>query len=314
MNGNGFNIAEIDAQIKRVESKEIQGLLRHGVFTRNPDAPKDDGHNGIEFNVQPKHIAKPIEDFPHNQKEGMEGCVTVLERPYTDAKGRVPAGMYKLTFDAYAKEEAEDQTSLWSWKIWKMDNNIDPKYGNLPVCWGCGRMARYQSNIDRMFMGADYYNAMIQGEIAGGGQSVVTHAKTHRLLHKICHEPEMAHNKELASKSAGNSYLMNMPTERKRLGMTYLEDWHVQIRGVDEKGMPVLNVHRIYDIAWLKEMRKHDPTKGNYDRISDALVAMFELKENYAQQIKFRRKQRKFWERKFFGAGTASSGETTSAY
>lgn len=314
MNGNGFNIAEIDAQIKRLESsKQLQGMIRHGQLTRNPDALKNDGHNGVEFNVQPKHIAKPIEDFPHNQRESMEGCVSIVERPYTDAKGRVPEGMYKITFDGYAKEQAEDQTSLWSWKVWKMDNNVDPKFGNLPVAWGCGRMSRYQSNIDRMFMAADYYNAMIQGEIAGGGQAVVTHAKTYRLLHKICHEPEMAHNKEIASKSAGNSYLMNMATDRKNLGLSYLEDWHVQIRGLDEKGIPILNVHRIYDIAWLKEMRKFDPTKGNYDRISDAIVGMFELKENYALQIKRRRKQRAFWEKTHYAESTDTS-ETTSAY
>lgn len=313
LTGNGFNIAEIDAQIARIQtSKDIQGMMRYGQFTRNPDAPKNDPHNGVEFNVQPKHVARPIEDYPHNQKDSMEGCVTIIERPYTDAKGRVPDGMYKITFDAYAKEEAEDQTSLWSWKVWKMDQNIDPKYSNLPVAWGCGRMARYQDNIDRMFMGSDYYNAMIQGEVAGGGQSVITHAKTHRILHKLCHEPEMAHNKEIASKSAGNSYLMNMATDRKMLGMTYLEDWHVQIRGSDEKGTLILNVHRIYDIAWLREMRKHDPTKGNYDRISDALVAMFELKENYALRVRARRKKRQFFNRTLYQNTAEDAGTTTS--
>ena len=315
LNGNGFNIAEIDAQIKRLESsQQLSGMVRHGVFTRNPDAPKNDPHNGVEFNIQSKHVAQPIEDYPHDQTGNMSGCVSIVERPYTDGKGRVPQGMYVLTFDAYAKEEAIDQTSLWSWKVWKLDNKMDPKFGNLPVCWGAGRMPRYQDNIDRMFMAADYYNADIQGEVAGGGQSVITHAKTYRLLHKIKHEPEMAHNKEIASKAAGNSYLMNMATDRKNLGLTYLEDWHVQMRGMDEKGIPILNVHRIYDIAWLKEMRAHDPTKGNYDRISDAIVAMFELKENYALTIRHRRKQRAFYERTLYSDNGQSTLETTSAY
>lgn len=314
LTGNGFNQQELEAQIRRLESSDkLKGMVRHGQFTRNPDAPKGDPHGGVEFNIQSKSVARPIEEYPHNQKEDMTGCVSIIERPYTDAKGRVPEGMYKIIFDPYAKEDAEDQTSLWCWQVWKMDNKEDPKFGNLPVAWCSGRPARFQDNIDRMFMAADFYNATIQGEVAGGGQSVITHAKTYRLLHRLEHEPEMAHNKEIASKSAGNSYLMNMPTERKNLGITYLEDWHVQPRGADENGNRILNVHRIYDIAWLKEMLKHDPTKGNYDRISTAIVAMFELKENYALRVRERRKKSKFFSRKLYAEET-DSRETTTAY
>jgi hypothetical protein len=309
MSNNGFNIALIDDQIKKIRNTPgIQSMIRHGKMVRR--------EAGLEFDVQPKHIARPIETWPHRQSDDLTGCVSMIERPWMDAKGNIPPNMYKITFDPYAKEESEDLTSLWSIKVWKMDNIHNPSFANLPVAWYAGRPTRYEDNHDILFMLADYFNATIQGEIAGGGQSVVTYAKLHRRLHQLCHEPEMMHNKEIASKSAGVSYLMNMPTGRKALGITYLEDWHVDPRGVDERGNIILNIHRIYDIAFLYELRGWYQ-KANCDRISDALIFMYEMKENYARIIKERRKARQFYtkERVFFGGGGAQQEQGyTTAY
>jgi hypothetical protein len=309
---NGFNIAEIDAQINRIRSdKAIQGLLRHGEFVTS-----EAGIGGYDFDIKPKHVARPIEHFPHNNGDDLEGCVTIVQRPYQDQKGNVPAGMYIITFDGIAKEESEDKTSLFSFKVWKQENFVDSSYTGLPVAWCAGRPRSLNKNFERLFAAAEYYNAEIQGEIAGGGQMVVNYARTHRKLHRLKKEPDMTHNKELASKSAGNSMLMNMPTDRKLVGISYLEDWHVEPRGVDEKGNVILTIHRIYDIAWLLEMKKFDPSKlkGNYDRISDALIAMFELKERIAQLIGHRRASKKILGgRPLFGASGPVQG-TTSAY
>lgn len=299
LTGNGFNIAEVDAQIKRIQTdKGVAGLIRHGKLVRDPE-------EGPRFEPQPIHIARPILDFPHSQAEGSDltGCISTIQRPYRDQKGNVPAGMYLITFDAYAKEEAEDQTSLWSWKLWKLDNPWDNTYVNVPVMWCAGRPTRYYDNHDRMFLAAELYNAEIQGEVAGGGQSVITYARERHLLHKLRHSPESASNKENQSRSVQNQYLMDMPTDRKNLGMTYLEDWHVHPRAVSEKGNLILNIHHIYDIAFLLEMKKHDPTKGNYDRISDAIIFMFEMKEHYVQQVRHRRKTRGFYTRPLYGGG-----------
>lgn len=312
LTGNGFNQAELKAQIKRLEVPNgISQIIRYGDLTRVPD--QKDPSRSVEFIVKPKHLAKPIDDFPHKQGSNLKGCVSLIEEPYRDQKGKVPPGMYLVTVDSYYKEKSEDQTSLWSWKLWKLDNQVSGTFMGLPIGWYAGRPIRYEDNLDITFMIADMFNAEIQGEISGGGQALVTHAKTYKFLHRLKNEPEMAHNKEIASKSAGNSFLMNMDDHRKALGMTYLEDWHVKIRGLDENLNKILNVHRIYDIAWLREMLKHDPTKGNYDRISDALVAMFELKENYAARVKQRRQAENFYQRNLFEAVSETS-ETTSAY
>lgn len=298
LTGNGFNQAELGAQIRRIESNPaIAGMIRHGELTRTPEGD-------MFFVPKPKHIARPIEDFPHSQSEGtdLSGCLSVLQKPYLTEKGKTPAEMYEITFDAYAKENAEDQTSLWSFKVWKLENKEDNSYVNVPVAWYAGRPTRYYDNHDRMFMVADWYNAKIQGEVAGGGQSVITYARTKRLLHRLKHSPESVSKKETQNTSKENEFLMDMPTERKRLGMTYLEDWHVQPRAADQNGKFVLNVHHIYDVAFLKEMLKHDPTKGNYDRISDAIVFMFEMKDHYIDMVRKRREKiKEFYTRELFG-------------
>lgn len=317
LTGNGFNIDEIDKQIRRLESdKLLQGMIRYGRLRRTTEQENEAvGGTGIEFVPQPKHIARPIEEYPHKQGDDLTGCISIVEKPFSDQRDHIPDGMYKVVVDSYYKEDSVDRTSLWAAQVWKMDNQYDNSFAGLPVAWYTGRPKRYEDNHDITFMLADMYNAKIQGEISGGGQSIVTFAKGHRWLHKLCHEPEMTHNKELASKSAGNSYLMNMSTDRKSTGIMYLEDWHVAPRGVDERGDIIMNVHRIYDIAWLKEMRKHN-ADGNFDRISAALVAMFEIKENYVEQKKASiQKESNFFTRQLYGGGgTESSREKTTAY
>lgn len=311
LSGNGFNQGVIEAQIKRIRAnRDLQSLVRYG-YVR----PEATALNGIAFDVKSKSVARPLDFYPHKKGDILKGCVSMLEKPYMDEHGKVPDDLYLITFDAYAKEQSEDVTSLWSFKVWKYDNSYSQTFINLPVAWYAGRPASYNDNLDIMFMVAKLYNAKIQGEIAGGGQSVVSYAKLHRKLKYLCHEPEMIHNKEIASKSAGNSYLMNMSGDRKALGITYLEDWHTQPRGLDDKSNIILNTDRIYDIGWLQEMLKYTDD-GNFDRISDAIIFMYMQKENYAARVRKRRKSKEFYERTLFDGSEQDSAteEYTSAY
>lgn len=315
LNNNGFNIAEIDAQIKRLEtSKALQGYLRYGNLTYSSTG---DALNGVEFNIMSKEDANPIEVYPHTSKNSehvdLSGCVTVCERPFIAQDGKVPYKMYQIVFDPYYKDDAEDVTSLFAIYVFKQDNNIDPSYNGLPVAWYVGRPKKLDSCYDTLFKLAKYYNTTVQGEISGGGQGVIDYAKTRRLLHLVEFEPEMMHNKELASKQKNRSYLMNMNTERKRLGMSYLEDWHMEQRGIDSLGNPILTVHRIYDIALLREMRKSSPT-NNTDRLSAVLIYMFMRKENITQQLAARTSTSDFFKRNLFGAQGSSSDNHSGGF
>ena len=304
---NMFDIAEVDAQIKRVESNSaIQALLRHGQLRR--------GEEGVEFVIQPRDVANPIVQYPHNQGDDLEGCVTICARPFRDGKGQVPAGLYQVVFDPYYKEEAEDLTSLFSVYVIKQYNDIDPADEGLPVAWYHARPSQLETAYANLFKLCDYYNCTAQGEIAGGGQGVVDYAKTTKQLHKLEYEPEMLGNKETTGKIKNRTLLMNMATEKKRMGLTYLANWHTKVRGASENGNPVLNIHRVYDIGLLREMKKFGDK--NADRISAMIVAMFMLKENALQKAERQVKPAsEFFKRELFGGTQAAqSGEYTSAY
>lgn len=311
LNNNGFNIAEVDYTLKKlVSSPAEQALIRHGnlVYSSNPGSL-----GGVEFLIDSK--AKPILDFPHQSSEtvSLDGCVTIVERPFRDTSMKVPSGIYQIVFDAYYKDEAQDRTSLFAAYVWKVNNAIDPTYNELPVAWFVGRPKYLKTCHENLFKLANYYNCTVQGEISGGGQAVVDYATAHRLLHKVEFEPEMLHNKEIASKGRNRSYLMNMTTDRKRLGMMYLEDWHTTPRGIDSEGKQILNVHCIKDIPFLKEMRKAGPNV-NTDRLSSAIIAMFMLKEKVAITLNSRKERSDFYTRTLFSGGQTIETGTTQMY
>lgn len=310
---NMFDIAEVDAQIRKVESQQsIQGMLRYGHLRR-------DEKLGVVLVPQPKDVAKPVEHYPHTDKDDLTGCVVIAARPYKDHKGNTPEGLYQIVVDPYYKEESEDLTSLFSISVWKQYNQIDPVDEGLPIAWFDARPQQLETAYKTLFMLADMYNCTIQSEIAGGGQGIVDYARTTKQLHKLDYEPEMLHNKEYASAASlkNRSIFMNMPTEKKRMGLTYLANWHTAQRGATEDGKPVLNIHRVYWLGLLREMKRYNPDK-NADRISGALLAMFMLKENAYKEEKRTdtTQQAEFYNRPLFGEGTEAlqQAETTSFY
>lgn len=304
IDGNEFEVDKIDKQIRKIETQSsIKGMIRHGRLERTKTGRSI---GGVEFIPDPK--ANPVDQYPHGMKDDLTGCVSIVEKPYQDASGHVPQGMYQIVFDAYYKDDAEDLTSLFDITVLKQDNNIDPAYAGLPVAWYTGRPKSLSTCHEILFMLADYYNGTVQGEIGGGGQGVLDYAKPKRLLHRVEFEPEMLHNKEIASKNKNRSYLMNMSTERKRLGMTYLIEWHKEQIGVTEDGTPVLRLDRIFKLGLLREMRKGGIR--NSDRMSSMIIGMFMLKENVSRKINSKKKINSFYDRQLFQEKT-SQGTTT---
>lgn len=301
---NPFNTAEIDKQIRRIETNRgIQALLRYGELVSKTS---EEG-GGYEFLIKTKADAQPVEEYPHNQKGDLEGCITVVERPYLDAKMKTPADIYQLVFDPFYKEESVDLTSLFACYVMKHYNNIDPVNENTAVAWAVMRPRDINRCYETLFKLADWYNAMIQGEIAGGGQGVYDHAKRNKLLHKLDFEPEGLNNREVTAKK-NRTYLMNMATERKRMGLTYLVKDHMDQRGIDLDGTAIFQVHKEYDIGYLRELRKFDGKK-NADRISARIVWMFQRREKIARLIQEEEAREGFYERELFGTRTSNDNE-----
>lgn len=304
---NMFNIGEVDAQIRRVESSSaIQSFIRYGSLVSS-----ETENSGYQFVPMTQEKAKPVIQYPHKKGDDLSGCITIYEKPFINQSGQVPIGLYSIVFDPYYKEEAEDLTSLFVAYVIKQYNNISPLSEGLPVASYIGRPQQQDVAFRNLFALTAYYNSTVQGEIAGGGQGVLDYAKRTRQLEKVEFEPEMLHNKEIMSNQRNRSYLMNMIGERKRLGLTYLADWHMQPRGLDEKGNIITNTQRIYDLGLLREMRRFDGKK-NADRISAMIIAMFVLKEKAARVIVDRQATDSFYNRELYGSNTVSGDMTTA--
>lgn len=303
---NIFNVDECDKQIRLIESQSfISGMIRHGVMTR--------GTEGVIFNPKPLDVAKPIVDYPHSQKDDLSGCVSIVAEPFRDQKGHVPAGMYQIVVDPYYAEEAEDLTSLFSIQVWKQYNNIDSVDEGLKVAWFTGRRRNTTEIYQILFMLSDLYNAPIQSEIGGGGQGIIDYAKITKQLHKLNFEPDTLRKEYTTAAAMKNrSLFMNMPVEKKKMGLTYLADWHTQQRGSDMKGNPILNIHREYDLGFLREMRSFNGER-NADRISAALIAQFMLKENAYQTTEHvKTNSDNFFQRKLFDSNDVSYADDSA--
>lgn len=304
---NDFNVHEIDRQIRKILSNpSISNMLVHGNFVSSSGTSSI---GGVEFIPDP--AARPIVAYPHNQKEDLRGCTTILQRPYVDERGLVPDGMYTVVFDAFYKDEADDLTSLFDIRVFKQFNRFDNSYHSLPVAWFTGRPSLARCH-ETLFNLCRYYNAKAQGEISGGGQGVLDYARGRHLLHFLEYEPEILSTTEITGTRKNKTYLMNMPVDRKLLGMSYLAEWHMEQRGLDEGGNPIYNVHQIYDLGLLREMRAGG--SKNSDRMSSSLIAMFMLKEKVYQELEVRKESNEFWSRPLYGSETYSESETTTLY
>jgi hypothetical protein len=289
INSNIFNIGETRKQIDRVKSnRDIVGLIQNGILTY--------GKDGLEFD--PTADVTPILDYPHKQDGDLKGCITQIETPYKDQYGKTPDDLYFIVVDPFYKDDAEDKTSLGSIQVWMRSNIITGHTTDRKVAWFNGRptLDTFHRNI---FLMAEYWNAKIQSEIAGGGQGIIDYARNKKLLHMLEFEPEMLHNKEIASNQKNRAYLMNMTTERKKLGIIYYADWLMTPIAITETGEVIYNLNREYDLGQLEEIRRYND-EDNFDRISCSILAMFMLKEKAAIEIQAKQKTSSIFNRTFF--------------
>ena len=275
---NPFWTERIDRQITRIENDaSLQGnIIRHGKLIEDPE-------KGVMF-VESTDVA-PILNYPHTHEDNLEGCATMYEAPHRLSDGTVPDDMYELVFDPFYNDEADDQTSLFHFWVWKTVNPYTTAWEDLPVFEWAGRPNDLNTAYENLFRATKLYNCKAQGEIAGGGKGVLDYARTNQLLHKIHFEPEIVakQDKEIDPSGRNRKYLMNMPTETKKMGLTYLVQWHKRIRGLNQQGQEIYTIDNVYSLPFLREMRKFDGKK-NADRISSAIISRFMVKEKVHKQ------------------------------
>ncbi len=306
---NHFPIAELQRQrLRVVNSPGIQGFLKYG------DIVRDGGTGKFKFQLDPNGRKKAMQEYPHDQSEKLDGCVTMIESPYKDQLGNVPEGLYYLLVDPYYKDEAEDKTSLGACYVYKAANNISPSEDDIIVAWYVGRPRTTDKFHKIVFDLCRFYGGTVQSEIAGGGKGLYDYAKINKLLHLCELEPSLMFNKSVEVKETSRNYFMNMAGERPTQALTYLADWLLQERSItsnrDGKTIIVLNLHKIYDVGLLDELIKFNDD-GNFDRISAMRLLPYMIKEKSEVEIqKTSKRDSGYWDRPFHSGVTNNEGNS----
>lgn len=238
-------------------------------------------HEG-KIKFKPDNNLRPITKFPLDKKEDTTGCVVVYQFPYKD-NGKTPKDLYFICHDPYALDQTTGN-SLGAAYVMKRPNKFSQPDDIIVASYIArpGSIDEYNRNL---FMLAEYYNAQIGFENDRG--DVIGYAKRFKKLDYLAEEFEIAYNKDLVSTKVKRNYGMHMNEKRKNAGMIYLRDWLTTVRSGSAEGETRLNLHEIYDVALLDELRKFDP-KGNFDRVSALLIGMYFMNELEFQDVERR--------------------------
>ena len=247
---------------------------------------------------EPKYVLVSKEQaynkYPVKSADVKDGCVVLVEEP-VKIDGKVPDQLYFITHDPYSKDDAPDSDSIGSMFLVKRANTIDNTPYDKIIGWYHGRPKTREIYNRQMFLLAAYFNAMIQFEIEGGGQSVVEFAKRRDVLltHLLHVEPEMLHNKEIAGNQKNRSYGVKVAggnkttSSRAKVFNGYLADMLFNTVYLNEEGEPVLYIDLVEDIGLLEEVIKYRDDK-NVDRISAARLIPMMVRELEAVEIQAR--------------------------
>lgn len=280
-------VEDLKRQKMIASDPKIQGQILHGTIINSAG-------EGLKF--VPTNV-KPLK-FPHDQAEDLTGCVSILDRPIEGHK-------YLVVVDPFAKDDAEDKTSIGSALVYEYltPGNLG---GDRIVAWYSGRpkLDTFHLNVVRL---AEYYGANIQCEELGGGQGLLAYCRQNKKLHLCEYEPLVKDRKENHSYKNRN-FFMKVSDDDKRIAHTYLVKWLTKERGQFENGNPVLNLHKLFDLATIEELLKYDGL-GNFDRYSALLVLMWMIEErSYIKPKERNRSKSDFFKRNLFSDNPSVNG------
>lgn len=280
-NQNIFTSPELNQQINRLQSDKSLQFHRDGMIVIT-----EQGHLRFKTNAQLQAegaVTHPyITKVPFNKGDDVTGCVREWFPPFRDANGKVPDNLYRVWHDPFGADKDKDtittKNSLGSTFVYLMYNNITRHPGGIIVAEYTGRpesLEEYDRNLANLI---EYYNAKMLFECDRG--QVVQHFKTWRKLNRLATEPNFTWDTSLQGKqSTKYGIAMGSGSSNRRInGIGYLREELYQPRQKDETLTNTLNLHYIYSLPLLLELRKWK-LKGNFDRVSAMIIGMYDIKE-----------------------------------
>lgn len=217
-----------------------------------------------------------IMDVPHNSKTDVHGCIREFYSPIPN-----DGNLYFISYDPYRvdknKEEVSTKNSLASFQVWMRVNNKTPYQGKRLVASYCGRLDTMEE-VDKLLLYACLrWNCKVLYE-AGTGE-VVTNFKKWGYRDRLLKDPSSYINRSLNGPNATGYGIIIGDGEIKLEGMRMVRDFLYEVVGKTMDNAPIYRFQQIYDISFLLELDRFIFGR-NADRLSSAIVAMFEFRKD----------------------------------
>lgn len=217
-----------------------------------------------------------ITDVPHNSKTDVHGCIREFYSPIPN-----DGSLYFISYDPYRvdknKEEVSTKNSLASFQVWMRTNIKTPYMGKRLVASYCGRLDTMEA-VDKLVLYACLrWNCKVLYE-AGTGE-LVTNFKKWGYRDKLLKDPSSYINRSVDGPRITGYGIVIGDGDIKLEGMRMVRDFLYEIVGKTSDDTPIYRFNQIYDISFLLELDRFIFGR-NADRLSSAIVAMFEFRKD----------------------------------
>lgn len=217
-----------------------------------------------------------IIDVPHNSKTDVHGCIREFYSPIPN-----DGNLYFISYDPYRvdknKEEVSTKNSLASFQVWMRTNSKTPYMGKRLVASYCGRLDTMEA-VDKLVLYACLrWNCKVLYE-AGTGE-LVTNFKKWGYRDKLLKDPSSYINRSVDGPRITGYGIVIGDGDIKLEGMRMVRDFLYEIVGKTSDDTPIYRFNQIYDISFLLELDRFIFGR-NADRLSSAIVAMFEFRKD----------------------------------
>lgn len=266
---NSFPVVELKARLELVKAKGLQ---------------KTKGTPVRLFREEGKVKAQPVLDGSaepitsmERKVSNLEGCVIIYEFPQDNP----PRGLYKIGYDPIRQDTG---TSLAALIVYKGVAAGEFKH-DIIVAEYVGRYMDADENDRLAEMLADYFNTTIMYENECTGTKNYFR-KIHR-LNLLASQPDRVISKNISKSKVDRVYGCHMVEQLKDAGERYIRSWLVSVIDyIDKDGekVPVTTIDTICSERLLEELIKYN-RKGNFDLVSALIMCMFQVQENYFEDI-----------------------------
>lgn len=217
-----------------------------------------------------------ITDVPHNSKTDVHGCIREFYSPIPN-----DGSLYFISYDPYRvdknKEEVSTKNSLASFQVWMRINSKTPYMGKRLVASYCGRLDTMEA-VDKLVLYTCLrWNCKVLYE-AGTGE-LVTNFKKWGYRDKLLKDPSSYINRSVDGPRITGYGIVIGDGDIKLEGMRMVRDFLYEIVGKTSDDTPIYRFNQIYDISFLLELDRFIFGR-NADRLSSAIVAMFEFRKD----------------------------------